>query len=133
MVIGAQKASRIESEPLLKWYFSLFEQVLSRPDTRLLIVGYGFGDTHINQCIVNAMGKGLKLYVISPQSPQEFKNQFKTPLHGNFIKKPFGDQLWDGLVQYWPTTLTDFYYDNVSPPGDLKHRGRALFRSLGLT
>jgi SIR2-like domain len=133
MVIGTQKASRIESEPLLKWYFSLFEQVLNRAETRLLVVGYGFGDKHINQCIVNAIGKGLKLYVISPQSPQEFKNQFKPPLHGNFIQKPLGDELWDGLVQYWPTTLADFYYENQAPPGDLKHRGRALFRSLGLT
>jgi SIR2-like domain len=79
MVIGTQKVSRIETEPLLKWYFSLFEQVLNTPETRLLIVGYGFGDAHVNQFIVNAIGKGLKLYVISPQSPQEFKNQFKTP------------------------------------------------------
>ena len=63
---------------------------LNSPDTRLLVVGYGFGDKHINQCIVNAIGKGLKLYVISPQSPQEFKNQFKPPLHGNFIQKPLG-------------------------------------------
>ncbi len=124
MVIGTKKASRIENEPLLKWYFSLFEQVLNRPQTRLLTVGYGFGDRHINQCLVNAIGKELKLYVISPQSPQEFKNQF--------MKKPYGDKLWDGLVQYWPTTLPDFYYDNMNPPGDLKHRGRALFRSLGL-
>ena len=133
MVIGTQKISRIDNEPLLKWYFSLFEQVISRPDTRLLTIGYGFGDRHVNECIVNAIGNGLKLYVISPQSPQAFKNQFKTPLHGVFMKKPFGDELWEGLVQYWPATIIDFYYDNVSPPGNLKHKGRALFRSLGLT
>jgi hypothetical protein len=133
MVIGTQKASRIESEPLLKWYFSLFEQVLNGPETRLLIVGYGFSDKHINQCIVDAIGKGLKLYVISPQSPQEFKNQFKTPLHGSYMKRPFGDELWDGLVQYWPATLIDFYYDNQGAPRDPNPRGRALFRSLGLT
>ncbi len=132
MVIGTQKASRIESEPLLKWYFSLFDQVLNRPDTRLLIVGYSFRDEHINQCIVKAIDKGLKLYIISPESPQDFKNHFKPPLHGKFEQRPFGDKLWEVLVQYWPTTLTDFYYDNMSPPGDLKHRGRALFRSLGL-
>ena len=132
MVIGNQKASRIENEPLLKWYLFLFEQVLNKPETRLLTVGYGFGDPHINQCIANAIEKGLKLYVISPMYPQEFKNQFKVPLHGNSMKKPFGDKLWDGLTQYWPATLTDFYYENQIPPRDLKHRGRALFMSLGL-
>ena len=133
MVIGAQKESRIESEPLLKWYFSLFEQVLNQPDTRLLIVGYSFRDEHINQCIVKAIDNGLKLYVISPESPQDFKNHFKPPLHGKFEQRPCGEKLWDVLVQYWPTKLTDFYYENVSPPGDLNPRGRALFRSLGLT
>jgi hypothetical protein len=56
MVIGNQKASRIENEPLLKWYFSLFEEVLNRPETRLLSVGYSFRDEHINRCIVNAIG-----------------------------------------------------------------------------
>lgn len=133
LVIGTQKESRIQNEPLLNWYFSLFEEVINRPQTRLLTIGYGFGDRHVNECIVNAISNGLKLYVISPQSPQAFKSQFKTPLHGVFVKKPFGDELWEGLVQYWPATLIDFYYDNVSPPENLKHRGRALFRSLGLT
>jgi len=79
MVIGTQKALESKANQLLRWYSSLFERVLNRPDTRLLVVGYGFGDKHINQCIVNAISKGLKLYVISPQSPQEFKNQFKPP------------------------------------------------------
>ena len=133
MVIGTQKESRIQNEPLLNWYFSLFDEVINRPQTRLLTIGHGFGDRHVNECIVNAIRNGLKLYVISPQSPVTFKSQFKTPLHGVFVKKPFGDELWEGLVQYWPATLLDFYYDNVSPPGNLKHRGRALFRSLGLT
>jgi hypothetical protein len=132
MVIGTQKTSIIESEPLLTWYFELFEDTLNRPQACLLTVGYGFRDAHINQSIINAIAKGLKLYVISPQLPQDFKNQFKT--HGRVNDQvPFGDELWEGLVQYWPATLLDFYYDNVSPPGNLKHRGRALFRSLGLT
>jgi SIR2-like domain len=132
MVIGTQKTSRIENEPLLKWYFSIFEEVINRPQTHLLAIGYGFRDTHINQRIVNAIGKGLKLYVICPQSPQDFKNQFK--MHEGFnFQVPLGDELWEGLVQYWPATLTDFYYDNMNSPGNLQHRGRALFRSLGLT
>jgi hypothetical protein len=131
MVIGTQKASRIEKEPLLSWYFSLFKQIINRPETRLLTVGYGFRDEHVNRCIVDAIGRGLKLYVISPQLPQHFKNLFKK--HDGFnYQVPLGEQLWEGLAQYWPTKLTDFYYENGSPPQDLTHRGRALFRSLGL-
>jgi hypothetical protein len=132
MVIGTQKADRIEKEPLLKWYVSLFREVINRPRTRLLMVGYGFGDSHINQCIADAIGSGLKLHVISPQPPQEFKDQFILPVNGILKLKPCGDKLWEGLVQYWPTTLIDFYEDKEGAPNDLKHKGRALFRSLGL-
>jgi hypothetical protein len=131
MVMGTGKASIIEKEPLLDWYFSLFEDVINRPDTRLLIVGYGFRDKHINERIVNAMANGLKLHVISPQTPQEFKNQFI--MHEGFnFQVPQGSELWDCLAQYWPPKLTDFYYEHANPPTDLNPRGRALFRSLGL-
>jgi hypothetical protein len=134
MVIGTEKASVIEKEPLLKWYFSLFEEVINRTDTRLLVVGYGFRDDHINLCIVNAIKKGLKLHVISPQLPQDFKDQFKIPDGGDYDRQvPLGDELWAGLTQYWPATLPEFFYDNWDPPGNLTNRGRILFRSLGLS
>jgi len=128
MVMGTQKAALIANEPLLTWYFWLFEQVINRPDTRLVVVGYGFRDEHINLCIVNAMKNGLKLHVISPQLPQDFKNQFI--MHEGFnYQVPLGDELWKGLVQYWPVDLIHF----CQPSGEPNHRGRALFRSLGLT
>jgi hypothetical protein len=132
MVIGTQKAFVIENEPLLKWYFSLFEEVINRPQTRLVLIGYGFRDEHVNRCIAKAIDNGLKLYVISPQPPQEFKDQFKMHDGDDFnLQVPLGDELWDGLAQYWPATFRDFYYDNWAPPRNLTHRGRALFRSLG--
>jgi hypothetical protein len=127
MVVGTQKAAVIESEPLLRWYFSLFEQVINRPDTRLVVVGYGFRDEHINLCIASAMKDGLKLYVISPQLPQDFKNLFI--MHDGFnYQVPQGEELWRGLAQYWPVALTEFY----QPGGEPRNRGRALFRTLGL-
>ena len=60
--------------------FPSLSRFLNKPETRLLTVGYGFGDPHINQCIANAIGKGLKLYVISPMYPQDFKNLFEITL-----------------------------------------------------
>jgi len=133
MVIGAQKASIIEGEPLLEWYFSLFEEVLNRPETRLLVVGYSFRDKNINECIVKAIAKGLKLYVISPESPQNFKNHFKVPdIHGKANQVPCGDKLWDVLMQYWPRKLSDFYYGSLpdSSRDDLTHKGRALLQTI---
>jgi hypothetical protein len=51
MIIGRTKSELINKEPLLKWYFSLFEDVLSRAK-KLVVIGYGFGDEHINKVVV---------------------------------------------------------------------------------
>jgi hypothetical protein len=64
---------RIAGEPLLEWYLSLFKEALEEGDKNLVIVGYGFGDDHINDIIVDAIkDRGLKLFVISPQLPADF-------------------------------------------------------------
>ena len=132
MVMGTSKDRLIRSEPLLKWYFSIFEEVVNGPNTNLLTIGYGFRDEHINAAIVKAMKNGLRLFVISPQSPEQFKNEL-IPMHGaNVREKPFGTELWNGITQYWPGTVTDFYVPNQNAPHDLTNKGRALFGSLGL-
>jgi NAD-dependent SIR2 family protein deacetylase len=47
--------------------FRIFHQRLQEPQTFLLVVGYGFGDDHINQIIDDAMlNPGLVLLVIDP-------------------------------------------------------------------
>ena len=69
MVIGRGKAEQIKSEPLLKHYFEIFDYVLSKGQCRLLIIGYGFGDKHINSIISKAItDHGLKIYILSTLS-----------------------------------------------------------------
>lgn len=47
--------------------FRIFHQRLQEPQTFLLIIGYGFGDDHINQIIDDAMlNPGLVLLVVNP-------------------------------------------------------------------
>ena len=66
-VIGGIKRA-IDREPLLKWYYEIFENVLSGGDKKLMVIGYGFRDEHINDTIINAIKKkGMKLYVLSPE------------------------------------------------------------------
>ena len=38
---------------------------LSAPDTHLMVIGYSFGDPHINDAIHTAATKGLKLFIIN--------------------------------------------------------------------
>jgi hypothetical protein len=58
MVIGRNKVGLIRSNAILKWNYERFEEYLARPDTRLMVIGYGFADDHINATIVDAHQKG---------------------------------------------------------------------------
>lgn len=76
MIIGTNKPGQIEKEPLLSWYFQLFKEVLSLDARRLLIIGYGFGDSHINEVIIDAIKRhNLKIYLIKPGNPANFKEK----------------------------------------------------------
>jgi len=74
MVIGKNKSEIIAREPLLKWYFELFQKVIAEGSKKILIVGYGFGDQHINQVLADGVEKyGLQIYIISTKSSPELK------------------------------------------------------------
>ena len=76
MVIGHEKLGAIHNEPLLRWYLSLFKQVLYSGNRKLLVVGYGFRDQHVNEIIWNAIEKHqLHLYVLSPKQPSDFRDE----------------------------------------------------------
>jgi hypothetical protein len=64
MILGGGKARAIERYPVLRWYSQVFSEYLAEPDTRLLIIGYGFRDEHINAALTQAIDKGLKIFVI---------------------------------------------------------------------
>ena len=88
MVLGNKKAGQITELPLLGWYHEVFENVLSAGDIRLMIVGYGFGDEHINEVIAQGIREhGLRIFVWDRQ-------------HGfDWIKsKHAGDDIVSGLI-----------------------------------
>ena len=98
MVIGNTEAKIIENQPLLRWYLSLFKKVLNEAERNLVIVGYGFGDEHINDIIADAIrDNGLRLHVICPKEPKEFM-AYLQPTHGFEVHpKPRGEEIWKGL------------------------------------
>lgn len=76
MVIGRGKTKQMMKEPLLRYYFEIFKAVLSQGKRRLLVIGYGFGDEHINSVISKAIKDDeLKLYILSPVSPEKLKKE----------------------------------------------------------
>ena len=106
MVIGRGKKEQIQKEPLLKRYFEIFERVLSQEKRRLLIIGYGFGDDHINRIISNGVKcHGLKIYILSPESPEKLKKklyekskELKEQSYDTF-KDPIN--IWEGVSGYF--------------------------------
>lgn len=105
MVIGKDKEHQISREPLLAWYVDIFKQVLSQKERRLLIIGYGFRDKHINQIIATAIKEnGLKLYVVSPEGPRDFIEKLE---FGETLDRPFGPDILKGLSGYFPYKLLE--------------------------
>lgn len=51
MIVGHGKADRIKANKLLNWYSEIFDSQLAQNSVKLLIIGYGFGDEHINEAI----------------------------------------------------------------------------------
>jgi len=67
LVMGGNKAEAIQRHPILIWNHKQFRMYLEGVHTRLMIIGYGFRDTHINQTIIEAAkGRGLEIFIIDP-------------------------------------------------------------------
>lgn len=133
MIIGSEKSGAIEREPYLKWCHSVFEKVVAGPDADLVIIGYGFLDEHINKVIATAVKRhGLKIYVVSPESPEQFRNKL-LPLQGvtgeRRIKTEDGEALWEGLHGYYCCRVIDLYSGHG---GALTPLGKSLLSKIGL-
>jgi hypothetical protein len=120
MVIGRGKTGQIQKEPLLKYYCEVFKKVLSQNQRRLLIIGYGFGDEHINRVISESVrDNGLKIYIISPVSPEEFKRKL--------LKNNLGKDIWQGISGYFPYSLKEIFSDEVNKNRAIKRNFYDVF------
>jgi hypothetical protein len=101
IVLGRDKDRKIAEEPLLSQYLDLFKDVIGAGTTRLLVIGYGFRDKHINEALQAALEKHtVKLYVMNPQEPASWR--LERLQQGN-------DWAWHGLSGYFPYSLSDLF------------------------
>jgi hypothetical protein len=125
MAIGTTKDKIVSEHPLLKWYFSLFKKTLSLPNRKLVIIGYGFGDEHINEVIANCVDQhGLKLFLINPSAPRHVNEILGSP---NCHK---GNVIWDGLAGYYQCSVEDLYEIQSF---NLTETGLAFVHHVGLS
>lgn len=68
-VVGGGKDSYIRSKPLLARYLEIFHEYLRRPDAKLMIIGYGFADEHINKSLVESSqsNPSLGVFHVNPE------------------------------------------------------------------
>ncbi|MDP3794425.1 MAG: SIR2 family protein [bacterium] len=104
MVIGKDKTHLIDEEPLLRWYFDLFRSVIAQGNKKLLIIGYGFGDHHINKVLLEGVQKhNLRVFIISTQDPTDLREHFE--LRGYY----YALSILDGLGGYHPYRLQEMF------------------------
>jgi hypothetical protein len=67
LVLGGDKAGTIAGTRPLKWYAEEFSRYLEMPDPRIMVIGYGFRDYHIDQMLLEAWKKSeLRMFIVGP-------------------------------------------------------------------
>jgi len=118
MVIGSNKLDHINKEPLLKWYLEIFNNVINSGNKKIVIVGYGFADEHINDIILAGIkNHNLKVIVINPINFTDFKT---------IIQDKISDSVafFNALAGYFPHTLVDIF------PHDQNQHPTAIYQNI---
>jgi hypothetical protein len=102
LLAGEGKREQLPGFPLLEHYLGLFERACSEPDSCLIVVGYAFGDPHINEAILDGVTKvGLRVRVINIEPPDCLRKRLMSQPHA---------EIWEALDGYCslplPTLLT---------------------------
>ena len=130
-VIGINKMHTIQGIPLLKWYFQLFNEAITAGDVKLVIIGYGFRDSHINELLATACeSHGLKLFIISPEDPEVFLDNLLYRGQGVIHSAdPTGSKIWNGVKGYFPFRLSKIL---PREQNSVKPELNEIYRAVGI-
>jgi len=96
LIMGANKEGTIRRFPVLANYQREFKRRLSEPGARLMVIGYSFGDDHINTVIADAIDTGLKLFIVDPMGVDVLDKQ--DPRASIRIRDPYMERLTNGIL-----------------------------------
>jgi hypothetical protein len=65
LILGGNKSTEINKIPLLTWYQMEFARLSQQAPVRIMIIGYGFGDAHINDLLIAAAASGAEFFIIN--------------------------------------------------------------------
>lgn len=73
---------------------------------KVVAVGYGFNDAHINDCLLTAIDEGSELVIINPQNWDAFKKN-ELPFSKKNKRKKKTQKLYDSISRYYPYKFKD--------------------------
>ncbi|MBI3307657.1 MAG: SIR2 family protein [Candidatus Omnitrophica bacterium] len=129
-IVGFKKKNSIEKHPLFKWYLEIFKEALAQRDQKLLIIGYGFGDDHLNEIIREAIkNSGLKIYIITPLPIAQFKMHLEKQYETNhsLSGKSFAEDVLSGLSGYFTEDLETIFPQRVGARPQIFHDLKKCF------
>ena len=96
MVIGGNKKSTINRYPILRFNYEQFHNYLTASDVHLMIIGYGFRDSHINELILNAVdNSNLRIFVVDPSGIDVIDENLNAPIHARGV---LADTIWPRVI-----------------------------------
>lgn len=76
LVVGTGKEKTIAGSELLRWYHEQFRRYLTQGNTRIMVIGYGFADQHINTLLLDAAKRSaLAMYLVDPKGREALTAQ----------------------------------------------------------
>jgi hypothetical protein len=112
LVLGADKAKTIASNVVLRWYSELFDRDLSEP-VKLMIIGYGFRDPHINETLLkSARANHLKLFVIDTLGARALDQNNLTRGGAVYVRSELDEILSPTLIGTSNRPLSDTFYND---------------------
>ena len=103
MIVGTNKEEDIEGIPILRAYFDIFRKVIAEGNKKILIIGYGFADQHINRILLKGIKEhGLKLHLITTMSPKDLHNHFQ---FGHY----YAAEIEEGIERYYQNPLSEIF------------------------
>jgi len=113
LIIGGDKSRAIQSHDVLAWYFEKFQEYLNQPECKLLVIGYSFKDSHINNVIIEAvMNRELGFFVIDPLGSDIAKHANSTFGGAIYAPNALDDAFRKGLIGASRRNLSETFGDD---------------------
>ena len=78
LILGGSKEGSIKRHPILAWYHSEFLARITQPNARIMIIGYGFRDDHINRALIQAAHAGAQFFLMDTNGTDAMRQNHRS-------------------------------------------------------